>query len=107
MALISRRICHVFGVNDEELTSIVKQLNAFLEAQGVPENCFVDVYKDKTACCGYFATGVAVEIQAPEKLSLDDLNRKLADKFIEICDKQNIEHHCDCDQTSCDPVEVI
>ncbi len=106
MALLSRRICHVSGVNEEDLNKIVNQLNDFLETQGVPENCSVDVYKDKTVCCGYFTTGVAVKIQAPEKPSLDELNRKLADKLLEICSKQNVEHHCDCDHTSCDPVEI-
>ncbi len=106
MAFISRRVCHVFEVNEENLNGIVEELNAFLEEQRIPENCLVDIYKDKTACCGYFTTGVAVEIQAPQRLSLEELDSKLALKFKEICERQNIEHHCDCDRSSCDPVEL-
>ena len=107
MALISRKICHLSGVSNENLDGIVRELKAFLEEQKLPEGCIVDVYKDVTACCGYFAMGVAVEIQAPGKLSLDELNLKLTKKFREIIGRHNIEDHCDYDFTSCDPVEIV
>jgi hypothetical protein len=107
MALISRKICHLSGVSNENLNGIVGELKAFLEEQQLPEDCIVDVYKDVTACCGYFAMGVAVEIQAPGKLSLDELNLKLTKKFREIIGRHNIEDHCDYDFTSCDPVEIV
>lgn len=106
MALISRRICHLSGVNSETLDGIVKELKEFLKAQKLPEDCLVDIYKDMTAYCGYFANGVAMEIQVPGKSSHDELNQKLATKFREICGRQNIEHHCEYDLTSTDPVVI-
>jgi len=106
MALISRKICHLSGVSNESLDGIVRELKEFLEEQQLPGDCFVDVYKDVTACCGYFALGVAVEIQAPGKLSLDELNQKLTTKFREIIGRNNIDDHCDYDLTSSDPVEI-
>ena len=104
MALIGRRMCHLSGVSNENLDEIVKELKEFLDEQKLPEDCCVDIYKDVTACCGNFAPGVAVEIQVPGKLSLDELNQKLTNKFSEICSRQNIESHCEYDLTSCDPV---
>jgi len=104
MALISRKICHLSGVSGENLDGIVKELKEFLAVQKLPEDCLVDIYKDVTAFCGNYTTGVAVEIQVPKKLSLDELNQKLTNKFSEICSRQNIESQCEYDLTSCDPV---
>lgn len=106
MALISRKICHLSGLSNENLDGIVSELKGFLNEQKLPQDCFVDVYKDVTSCCGDLAMGVAVEIQAPGKLSLDELNLKLTSKFKEIIRKYNIADHCDYDFTSTDPVEI-
>lgn len=106
MTLISRKICHLTGIDSENLDGIVTELKTFIEGQELPQDCIVDVYKDMTSCCGYFAMGVAVEIQAPGRMSLDKLNLKLTKKFREIIGKHNIDDHCDSDFTSCDPVEI-
>jgi hypothetical protein len=104
MALLNRRICHLSGIQKENLNRIVKELNDFLTEQHLPEDCYVDVYEDVTTCCGDFTPGVAVEIQAPNKPSLDGLKAALNTKFNEICSRENLTNHCESAQTSCDPV---
>lgn len=106
MTLICRRICHLPGVNNENLNNIIDEIQQSINQVKLPENSFVDVYKDVTTCCGDLSIGVAVEIQTSGKSSLDELNQRLTTKFREICSRNNIENHCDSDLTSCDPVEI-
>ncbi len=101
MPLTSHRECHLIGVKNEDLNRFVEEVKTYLEEGKIPEDYVINVYKDAVACCGYFPIGVTVEIQGPEKQSIEDLDLKMYSKIIEICEREGIEHH------ECEPLEII
>ncbi len=101
MSLISHRECHLVDVKNEELNRFVDELKTFLQKKELPEDYVIEVYKDAVACCGYFPTGVSVEIKGPRKQSIEGLDIMIYSKILEICEREGIEYH------ECKPLEVL
>lgn len=101
MAIISHRECHLVQSTNEDINRLVEEVATFLKKKGIPEDYTVNVYKDAVGCCGYMPLGVAVEIKGPEDQPIKDLDLMIYSKIIEICERENIEHH------ECKPIEVL
>ncbi len=101
MPLISHRECHLYGVKDETLNKFVNELRSCLEQEKISKDYVVNVYKDTVTCCGHFAIGVAVEITGPKRQTIRNLDLKIYSKIIEICERENFEHH------ELQPLEVL
>ncbi|MEM2910889.1 MAG: hypothetical protein QW146_00095 [Candidatus Bathyarchaeia archaeon] len=101
MSRISRRECLITGLKSEEIDLVIGDLKAFLKEERLPEGYTVSVYKDSVACCGTFPVGIAVEIEGFEKHVIEDLDRRLYAKIIEICEQRGIEHH------KCEPIKIV
>ncbi|MBS7620748.1 hypothetical protein KEJ32_01275 [Candidatus Bathyarchaeota archaeon] len=89
------------GVKNEDLNKIVDEIRTFLKKEKIPEEYVINIYKDYVACCGYFPTGVVIEIEGPEEQPIKDLDLKIYAKIIEICERENIEYH------ECKPLSII
>lgn len=93
MSLITRRSCHIIGLNDEKLNGLVDEIKAFLTETGIPETYSIDVYKDQVTCCGHFPIGVAFEIEGPKMQSIKGIDGKILGKIKEICEREHVEYH--------------
>lgn len=101
MSRISRRECLIIGLKSEEIDLVVDDLKAFLKEEKFPEGYTISVYKDYVACCGTFPLGIAIEIEGIDENVIENLDRRLYAKIIEICEHRGIEHH------KCEPVKIV
>lgn len=101
MSQVSRRECLITGLKSEEIDLVVNDLKAFLKEERLPEGYAASVYKDSVSCCGIFPLGIAIEIEGPEKHEIENLDKRLYAKILEICERRGIEHH------KCEPVKII
>ncbi len=101
MALISRRECHLVEVKNEDLNRFVDEIQAYLKEKQVPSELKINVYKDAVACCGYFPTGVTIEIEGPANNPISEMDSMIYAKIIEICERERIEYH------ECKPLETL
>jgi hypothetical protein len=93
MSLITRRSCHIIGVNDEKLNRFVDEIKRFLVETGIPDTYSINVYKDQVTCCGHFPIGVAFEIEGPKMQPIKDIDEKILRKIKEICEREHVEYH--------------
>lgn len=100
-SFITQRVCHMFGVKDEDLNRIVSEIKSFLVDTRIPETYTVNVYKDQVTCCGHIPIGVSVEIEGPKEQPIKNLHEKIYGKIKEICGRERIEY------TECSPVETL
>ena len=101
MSRISRRECLITGLKSEEIDLVVDDLETFLNQERIPEGYDVSVHKDFVACCGIFPLGIAIEIEGLDERVIEDLDRRLYAKIIEICEQRGIEHH------KCEPIKIV
>ncbi len=93
MTIMGRRECHLIGLKNENLNSVVEEIKTYLEKQKIPEDYTINVNKDAVACCGYFPIGVTIEIKGAKKELINNLDVKMYSKIIEICEREGIEYH--------------
>lgn len=100
MSRVSRRECLITGLKSEDIDLMVDDLRAFLKEERLPEGYIINVYKDFVACCGVLPLGIVVEIEGPSECIIEDLDRRLYAKIIEICEQRGIEQH------KCEPMKI-
>ncbi|MEM3145739.1 MAG: hypothetical protein QW332_07165 [Thermoproteota archaeon] len=80
---------------------MVDDLKAFLSEERLPEGYIVNVYKDFVSCCGVLPLGIVVEIEGDDERIIEDLDRRLYAKIIEICERRGIDSH------KCEPMKIV
>jgi len=101
MLRVSRRECLITGLKSEEIELVVDDLKAFLGEERLPEGYIVNVYKDFVSCCGVLPLGIVVEIEGDDERIIEDLDRRLYAKIIEICERRGIDSH------KCEPMKIV
>lgn len=101
MLRVSRRECLITGLKSEEIELVVDDLKAFLSEERLPEGYIVNVYKDFVSCCGVLPLGIVVEIEGDDERIIEDLDRRLYAKIIEICERRGIDSH------KCEPMKIV
>jgi hypothetical protein len=101
MGLISRREYHIIGVNNNDLNRYVSEIKTYFNERKTPDDYIIKVYKDAVACCGYYPLGFFVEIEGPEKQSIEDIDLRAFAKIMEICQRDRIEYH------EVNPMEIL
>ena len=101
MLRVSRRECLITGLKSEEIELVVDDLKAFLGEERLPEGYIVNVYKDFVSCCGVLPLEIVVEIEGDDERIIEDLDRRLYAKIIEICERRGIDSH------KCEPMKIV
>ncbi|MEM4474392.1 MAG: hypothetical protein QXY75_05400 [Candidatus Bathyarchaeia archaeon] len=101
MLRVSRRECLITGLKSEEIELVVDDLKAFLVEERLPEGYIVNVYKDFVSCCGVLPLGIVVEIEGEDERIIEDLDRRLYAKIIEIFERRGIDSH------KCEPMKIV
>ncbi|MEM3698186.1 MAG: hypothetical protein QXQ94_11975 [Candidatus Bathyarchaeia archaeon] len=101
MSRVSRRECLITGLKSEEIELVIDDLKAFLSEERLPEGYIVNVYKDFVSCCGVLPLGIVVEIEGDDERIIEDLDRRLYAKIIEICERRGIDSH------KCEPMKIV
>ncbi|MEM2169905.1 MAG: hypothetical protein QW186_08930 [Candidatus Bathyarchaeia archaeon] len=101
MLRVSRRECLITGLKSEEIELVVDDLKAFLSEERLPEGYIVNVYKDFVSCCGVLPLEIVVEIEGDDERIIEDLDRRLYAKIIEICERRGIDSH------KCEPMKIV
>lgn len=101
MSKVSRRDCLIMGLKSEEIALAVNDLKAFLREERLPEGYVVNIYEDFVSCCGVLPLGIVVEIEGADERIIEDLDRRLCAKIIEICERRGINRH------KCEPMKIV
>jgi hypothetical protein len=90
---IGRRDFSLLDLNYDQLDTFVKEVDSFSTQLSISEDAKIAVSKDQVGCCGIFPIGISIDIEAPTKSAIKELDVMMYAKVLEICERDNISFH--------------
>jgi hypothetical protein len=90
---IGRRDFGLLDLNYDQLDAFVKEVHAFSTRLNISEDSKITVNKDQVVCCGIFPIGISIDIEAPTKSAIKELDVMMYAKVLEICERDDISFH--------------